>query len=407
LFETRIGSVTRRVLFVADEPALLDGLQRTLHPLRAEWELDFAPGGPAALDRLAEEPADVLVADAHMRAVPVDQFLTEARRRFPTAVRIALTAETDRFKLIRLLSLAHRVLTRPCQPDDLRNAIRRACSLQELLNSPALAAVVGRLGSIPTLPAIYTKIVDELGRPDYSIDAVGELVGQDVGMAAKLIQMANSALVGLRWPISTPAQAVRILGAEWTKSLALAAGIFSRYDPNLLRPFSIEALWDHSRKVANLAGRVAEAEGAGERVVREAALGGLFHDIGRLTLASQLPGPYREVLARIGQDGLTVSAAERAVLGASHAEVGAYLLGLWGLPDAVVEAVAWHHAPSRCPGSGFTPLTAVHAADAVLHPEDGDPDLVYLTRLGVEGRLPEWRALARQAADVAAEKAER
>lgn len=397
--------MTRRVLFVADEPALLDGLQRTLQPLRAEWELDFAEGGAAALDRLADEPADVLVADAHMRAVPVDQFLAETRRRFPTAVRIALTAETDRFKLIRLLSLAHRVLTRPCQPDDLRNAIRRACSLQELLNSPALAAVVGRLGSIPTLPAIYTKIVDELARPDYSIDAVGELVGQDVGMAAKLIQMANSALVGLRWPISTPAQAVRILGAEWTKSLALAAGIFSRYDANLLRPFSIEALWDHSRKVANLAGRIAEAEGAGDRAVREAALGGLFHDIGRLTLASQLPGPYREVLGRIEKDGQPVSDAERAVLGASHAEVGAYLLGLWGLPDGLVEAVAWHHAPSRCPGSGFTPLTAVHAADAILHPEDGEIDLVYLTRLGIERRVPEWRALARHAADVTAEKA--
>ncbi len=394
--------MSRRVLFVADEPALLDGLRLTLHALRAEWELDFAPGGTAALERMAENPADVLVADAHMRTVPADEFLGEARRRFPLAVRIVLTAETDRFKLIRLLSLAHRVLTRPCQPDDLRNAIRRACSLQELLGSPSLVAVVGRLGSIPTLPAIYSRIVDELARPDYSIDAVGELVGQDVGMAAKLIQMANSALVGLRWPISTPAQAVRILGAEWTKSLALAAGIFSRYDPNQLRPFSIEALWDHSRKVAALAGRIAEAEGAGDRAIREAALGGLFHDIGRLTLASQLPGPYREVLARIDQDDLPTSEAEAKVLGSTHAEVGAYLLGLWGLPDAIVEAVAWHHAPSRCPGSGFTPLTAVHAADALLHPEDGGPDLVYLTRLGLERKLPAWRALERAAEEVAA-----
>jgi putative nucleotidyltransferase with HDIG domain len=387
--------MTRRVLFVADETLLLEGLRRMLRPFQREWELHFARGGPDALDRMAEDNFDVLVADAHLQSLPTTDLLTEVRRRSPLTVRIVLAGERDRSRVLGLVSLAHRVLVLPCPADELRTAIRRACSLRDLLASPSLAAVVGRLGNVPSLPALYTRIVEELTRPDYSIEAVGDLVGQDLGMAAKLIQLANSALIGLRWPIATPAQAVRILGAEWTRSLALAAGIFSRYDPTALRPFSIEALWEHSRRVANLAGRIATIERVPERTVREAALGGLFHDIGRLILASQLPGPYREVLGRIEAERLTTVEAERQVLGATHAEVGAYLLGLWGLPDALIEAVAWHHTPSRCPGGSFTALTAVHAADVLSHSEDGEPDMVYLMRLGIERRLPVWTELAR------------
>lgn len=389
--------MTRRVLFVADDFYFLEGLKRTLQPLQAEWELLFVDGGAEALDLMVKAPFGVLVVDAHLQGPTAEELLTEVRRRYPLTVRIILTHENDRFRLIRLVSLAHRVLTKPCHTDDIRHAIRRACSLKELLGSQSLAAVVGRLGNVPSLPVLYTQIVEELTRPDYSIEAVGELVGQDLGMAAKLIQMANSALVGLRWPISTPAQAVRILGAEWTKSLALAAGIFSRYDPTALKPFSIEALWEHSRSVAALAGRIAAAEHAGDRTVRESALGGLFHDIGRLTLASQLPGPYREVLARIEIDGLSTPEAEQQVLGATHAEVGAYLLGLWGLPDQLIEAVAWHHTPSRCPGGSFTALTAVHVADVLVSHEEGELDMAYLTRLGLEGRIEHWTELAHTA----------
>jgi putative nucleotidyltransferase with HDIG domain len=385
--------VSRRVLFAADDADLLGVLDRLLPP-QVGWEPEYAPGGPDALARMDEEPFDVLVADEQLASTSVDELLTEARRRHPRTVRIVLTAEGDRFRLVRLLAVAHRALPRACSAADLQTAIRRACSLRELLSSPSLVTVIGRLGSLPALPGVYTRVVAELARPNYSIEEVGDLVGQDAGMTAKLIQVANSALIGLRWPIATPAQAVRILGSEWTKSLALAAGLFSHTYPVAVQPFSVEALWDHSRQVAALAARIAAAEGAGDGVARDAALAGLFHDIGRLALASQLPGPYREVLGRVERDGLTAQDAEKEVLGATHAEVGAYLLGLWGLPDALIEAVAWHHTPAGCPGGTFTPLTAVHAADAILSAHEGaEVNRVYLTRLGLERRLPAWMEL--------------
>jgi HD-like signal output (HDOD) protein len=190
---------------------------------------------------------------------------------------------------------------------------------------------------------------------------------------------------------------VRILGADLTRTLVLAADLFSRYNPNSLKPFSIEALWDHSQAVGQLASEIAVAERAGERVVRESALAGLFHDIGRLMLASQLPGPYKEVFALMRIESLSAADAERRVLGASHAEVGGYLLGLWGLPDALVEAVAWHHNPLGCPGASFTALTAVHAADAITRAEEGVvPNMEYLTRLGLDDRWETWVQLPKK-----------
>ncbi|MDY3563314.1 HDOD domain-containing protein [Gemmata sp. JC673] len=393
--------MSRRVLVVTDDPAVRRALRDTFAPLVAEWEATFASGAEAVKHLLGARP-DALVLDAHLADNRAAELLTEGRRRNPSMARVVLAAP-GRTEVIGLVTLAHRVLSRQCLPDELVGAIQRAHSLRELLNSPSLAALVGRLTTVPALSAVYTRISEELAFPDFSLATVGGLVAQDLGISAKLLQMANSALVGLRRPASTPSQAVRILGADLTRTLVLAVDLFSHYNPYALRPFSIEALWEHSQAVAELGAAIAAAERAEERVVRESALAGLFLDIGRLTLASQLTGPYKEILALMRHQHLGVVAAETQVLGTSHAEVGAYLLGLWGLPDGLVEAVAWHHQPSGCPGTGFTPLTAVHAADAILLEDEGaEPDWAYLGRLGLRDRYLEWKRLARQRTQVQA-----
>ena len=386
--------MTRRVLFTVESERLRQSLVLMLEPLQREWELHFCNLGRETLARLDDSPFDTLVSDTRLSGIDICDLLGEVRRRHPTTVRIALAGTEDQSLLVRLVTLAHRVLPKPCDAIELHAAIQRAHSLGELLRSQALTAVVGRLGSIPTLSTLYQRIAEELTYPDYSLAAVGDLVAQDVGIAAKVIQLANSALIGLRRPAATPNQAVRILGADLTRTLVLAADLFSRYNPNQLKPFSIEALWTHSQQVAELASRIAAFERAGDKVIREAGLAGLFHDIGRLTLASQLPGPYKEVFSAMRIENLTSAEAERKVLGASHAEVGAYLLGIWGLPDQLVEAVAWHHNPLGCPGTSFTALTAIHAADAILRMDEGHrPDMEYLSRLGLAERFDDWVAL--------------
>jgi putative nucleotidyltransferase with HDIG domain len=385
--------MTGRVLFVTDDSSAQRAFRSALAPVRREWEISVARGADA-LRRLDGPAFDAIVVDARISGIGCFDLIIEARRRFPPTARIVLADEAHTGDLVQFFAIAHRVLPNPYDPLEMLSAIQRAHSLRELLGSPALASVVGRLSSVPALSTLYSRIADELMTPDFSLAAVGELVSQDLGIAAKLLQMANSALVGLRRAATTPNQAVKILGADLTRTLVLAADLFSRYNPNSLRPFSIEALWEHSQKVAELAGMIAQNQRADERVLRESALAGLLHDIGRLTLASQLAGPYKEVLNMIRIENLPVAEAERRVLGTTHAEVGAYLLGLWGLPDALVEAVAWHHNPGGCPGTVFTPLTAVHVADAIVRNAEGaKPDLEYLNRLGLADQWPRWLAL--------------
>ncbi len=383
-----------KVLFVTDDVNAQRAFRQAFAPHQREWEVTVARGGADALRKLDGPGYDTLVADAHLAGVGCAELLLEARRRHPPTARIVLADVHSPVDLVRLVAVAHRVLPKSYDPAELLGAIQRAYSLRELLGNPSLAAVVGRLASVPALSTLYTRIADALMMPEYSLAAVGELVAQDLGIAARLLQMANSALVGLRRPATTPNQAVKILGADLTRTLVLAADLFSRYNPSSLRPFSIEALWEHSQAVAELAGAIALAERADDRLARESALAGLLHDIGRLTLASQLAGPYKEVLSRMRLEGLSADEAERQVLGTTHAEVGAYLLGLWGLPDGLVEAVAWHHNPGGCPGTAFTPLTAVHAADAIVRAEEGaQPDAEYLARLGLSGRWATWLSL--------------
>jgi putative nucleotidyltransferase with HDIG domain len=271
--------------------------------------------------------------------------------------------------------------------------VRRGCALRDLLHNPPLVALVGQLGSLPTPPDLYTRIAAELEKPDGSIAEIGALIARDIGLSAKLLQMANSSLLGLRTRTESPAQAVQILGTETTKALVLVAEVLTRYDASALCPHSIDDLWDHSRSVAELAGAVARAE-ADRATAADARLIGLLHDIGRLIFASQLPNRYRDAIRLARDERLTLVDAEHRVFGASHADVGAYLLALWGLPEPLVEAVAWHHAPGRCPATAFGPLTAVHAAEALLGADEGGPaDADYLRALGMHDRLPVWTKL--------------
>jgi putative nucleotidyltransferase with HDIG domain len=393
--------VTLRILFVDDEPHVLDGLRRTLRGFRQGWDMRFAQGGPAALAALDQGPADVVVSDMRMPGMDGDVLLAEVRRRFPQTVRIVLTGQCTREALVRVSTSAHRILTKPCDPDSLSGAIAQASTLLGVIHSPSLAAAIGRLRSVPSRPDLYARILNALEDPNASLVDLSRICSQDVGVSAKLIQVANSAAFGCKQPASNPLDAVQRIGSDMTKALVLAEGVLTEFDPRAIHPYSLDDVWPHSQAVAALAARIARREAAGAGWLCLVPSAGVLHDIGRLILASTEPELYVAVLRHIHTDRMTVIDAERRVFGATHAEVGAYLLGLWGLPTAIVEAIAWHHTPvpSACPVDGFSLVTAVHAAEAVLGDGEGDgPDLGYLTRLGLAHRLPAWAALAAQPA---------
>jgi putative nucleotidyltransferase with HDIG domain len=152
-------------------------------------------------------------------------------------------------------------------------------------------------------------------------------------------------------------------------------------------------------RVAQLARKIAEIEGADERLVEQTFTAGLLHDVGKLILADNPSIKYLELMARAKEEGRQLVEVEEGTLHATHAEVGAYLLDLWGLPAPLVETVALHHQPAHSAEPGFTSLTAVHVANVLeqetAHETTAGPvnrlDLAYLERLGLGARVEVWR----------------
>jgi HD-like signal output (HDOD) protein len=250
--------------------------------------------------------------------------------------------------------------------------------------------------TLPSLPTLYVEVMDAVHAPNGSLAQVGKIIERDIGMAAKLLQLVNSAFFSLRRHIASPTQAVNLLGLETVAGLILSSHIFACCDQATMAPLALDALWSHSMATAVCARTIARAEHGEPQMVEDAFMAGLLHDAGKLVFAANLPQRYGQARTLAQAQGMAECEAERAVLGATHAEVGAYLLGLWGLPHPIVEALAFHHCPSAGVGRTFSPLTAVHVANALVH--EGNTadaavpvDLEYLAALGLGERLAGWR----------------
>jgi HD-like signal output (HDOD) protein len=390
----------KTLLFVDDEPKVLQGLQRQLRLMRQEWEMTFVGSGREALEFMDARPVDIVVSDMMMPIMDGSQLLSEVVKRYPQTVRIILSGHAEREAVLRLVGPAHQYLSKPCDADELRKAIARAFALRDLLGNERLKQLTTRIKNLPALPALQNQLTEELRKDSPSMEHIGEIISRDIGMTAKILQLVNSAFFGLAQPISNPADAAIYLGLNTIRSLALSVEIFSQYDQKRCKTFSLEVLASHSWTTGVMARCVAQQERQELKFLEQCFLAGLLHDIGQLVLAFGLQEEYSAVIAQAMSQNLPVWQVEQEVFGASHADVGAYLLALWGLPNPIIEAVALHHQPARCAAPEFSPAIAVHAGDVFAHEffrvntEVPGPQLdrAYLTRLGFETRIETWQA---------------
>lgn len=390
-----------RILFVDDEPKVLDGLQRMLRSMRNEWDIDTASSGEEALVKMERAAFDVLVSDMRMPGMDGAQLLTEVMQRYPHVIRIILSGQSDQETILRSVGPTHMYLSKPCDAALLKSTVQRVLALRGILENEELRRLISRLKTLPSLPVAYTEIIAELNKSEPSLERIGTIVARDVAMTAKIMQMVNSAFFGFYSHVSSPMQAVRILGTDKIRSLVLSAHIFSQFANLQVERFGIEALWNHSLRVGLTAKAITLQAGGDALLAEESFMAGLLHDAGRLVLVANLTGDYETMLADLKTSPQALEQAECSRFGASHAEIGAYLFGLWGLANPLLEAIAFHHRPNRAGNPHFSPLTAVHAADAIDQNSYPDPifppaeaDAQYLESLNLGGRLLEWRKLA-------------
>jgi HD-like signal output (HDOD) protein len=390
----------KNILFVDDEPMVLQGLQRQLRHMRNEWNVSFAHGGPEALQFMAANPVDVIVSDMVMPCMDGSQLLNEVSRRHPSTVRIVLSGHAEREAVLRLVGPAHQYLSKPCNADELRNAVGRAFALRDLLGNEKLKKLATRVNCLPALPALYQELTAELQKTEPSIEHIGKIISRDIGMTAKILQLVNSAFFGPAQQVSNTADAVMYLGLITVRSLVLSIQIFSQFEKHGCKLFSFDALSRHSWNTGMAARRIARTERQDARMLDQCFLGGLLHDTGQLILAVGLKEEYASVLQEAKSRNCPLWEVEQEHFGASHGDVGAYLLALWGLPNPIVETVALHHRPGLCFERKFSPVICVHVADVFQHehagtqPESSLPalDMEYLAAIKLADRLDDWRA---------------
>ncbi len=391
-----------RILFVDDEPHVLKGLRRSMMEMDDSWEMVFCDGGAAALDELARQPADVVVSDMRMPRMDGSQLLDEVRKRYPATIRVILSGFAETGSVLKTVGPAHVYLAKPCDLNTLHQAISRPLALRRLLADPALRAAVGEVSSLPSPPELFLRIGDELRSPNASAASVAALLSRDVAMTAEILKMTNSAFFGLGARISTVLQAVRTLGMETIQILVLKVGLFRQFGGNAAAASLLAELNTYGLALGRLAEAVAEAAGDDDTVAKAAQCAGMLSSIGCLIFLERHSERCREVVAT-AVAGSSLAAAERAAYGATHHLVGAYLLGLWGFADVLVEAVAFAAEPSLAPGRDNSVLTALHVATALgprfpLLPDGVEVsaklDMTYLIEARRDGLVRRWQALA-------------
>ncbi len=394
----------KKILFVVLDPRLSAGMAQACAQGGEPFEVRRVANAREALDSLARTPCDIIVAELGLPGTNGGELLAAMRLQHPRCVRLLLAEPRQRELAARYAGEAHQTLPRGVSSNALLNTLVRAGALHDVLNSERLMNLVANLDSLPSMPGLYLALISAMKDPNSTIGSLGQIIARDIGMTARVLQIVNSVVFGLREKIADPGQAATFLGLDTLRSLVLSVGVFSQFEQGEVEEFSVEETWEHSLEVAAFTRAILLAERCDKKLLEEGALAGMMHDCGKLVLASNRAKRLRAAAELSERDGLDRSDTERRIFGASHAGLGAYLLCEWGMPSGVIEAVCFHHDPGRCREQDFSLLTAVHAANCLAH-SDLDAavgaipglDWEYLERLGLARRVPYWLEACRQA----------
>lgn len=390
----------KRLLFVDDEQFVLDALRGALRDMRFEWEMRFVDSGPTALQELQREKYDAIIIDPRMPIMDGTPLLEEVQNHHEDVMRVALSAQSNKESIMHSEVSTHQFLQKPCDTEDLKLRLNLAFNMRDALENGMLKTMVGRLRSIPSLPTLYNELNSALASPDTSLSQLERIIEKDLGMATKILQLANSAFVAARSQVSSVKQAVALIGTNTIRTLAISVHVFSQFEGSSAVKEHLPSLWEHSSAVASLARQIATTENQPGLIREQSFTAGLLHDIGRAILLAELPKEYLPILTQAAADPAEVLPLETEIFGCTHAQIGAYLLSIWGLPPELIHVVALHHRPSDEARSHFSPLTAVHCADVIaaqgtnsVTVADGVLDTEYLERLGLTEKMPLWQNL--------------
>ena len=382
-------TTSKRILFVDDDASVLASLESLLRKDRARWDMVFALGGQRGLEEVRKAPFAVVVADLGMPGIDGATMLNVIRKECPATVRIMLSGHADQASIMRLLPAAHQLLTKPCNAATLRGVIERSFGTINVDRDTKILRVIGGVDKLPTPPDVFFELSRLIQSSSASVSDVARVVTRDLALSAKLLQIVNSPHFGASQVSMSVHQAVGLLGTEQLRCIALTAWLFATPKSATAPMAFLEDIQKSSMRAAMLARTFAAPEHRDDAFTST-----LLHHVGHVVLAlcrgTELPVFSKRV--ELGERALDV---ELDLFGVTHADVGARLLAIWGLPMPIVDVAQFHHDPGSAPESSRRLASIVHVADAIVRePACPDLDLPSLERAGCAELIAGWRATA-------------
>jgi HD-like signal output (HDOD) protein len=382
-----------RVLFVDDDPLALEQIRREISHARLHYDVVFVDSGHAALAALEGDEFDAIVCDLRMPVMDGPTLMGHVRNRYPNVVRVSMSGAVDDTDFMRAMPVTHQFLSKPIVGEALREVIDRSCSLNTILHHQGIRALVGRLNALPATQQTFQALSEAMTQPNTHTADISRIVSKDTALCVKTLQIVNSSFFRRGQAITSIQAAVTFVGMEMIKSLALSACVFNAVDASPVTFKLLRDLQSRSLRKAHFARSLLKDS----RHADEAFTAALLLDIGQAVLALCSPQMFTEVMQICRETNRPAHEVEKEAFGVAHPEVGAYLLGLWGLPLELIEAVAYHHTPSRVKHAQTAMLAAVHVADAVIDATADQPekllnklDAAFVARTGVNRCLTEW-----------------
>lgn len=381
----------KNILFVDDEERILSGFRRSFHDKINEWKMEFVDSGSKAMISLEKQKYNVIISDMRMPNMDGAELLRKVKSVHPDTIRIVLSGQTELEMAIRTVDVAHQFLTKPCEAKYLEDVIKRACSLQDILKNEFAIKLVGKIDKLPAMPKTFQALSKALSNNNVFTDDITAIIEKDIAVTAKILQLANSAFFSLPRRITDISQAVNYIGINTLKNLTFSEGTFNPLESDSSTLLQIEKLHEHSYLCANVAKNMMLDVNQSE----DAFIAGLLHDIGRLIFMVYLPNEYKKVLFFAQTSNLELDVVEKKIFGVSHPQVGAYLLGIWGIPYNIVEAVAYQNDPTKAEHKDFNILSALYVTNCLLQGEKNNKsiNMSYLKRIGVEHLLSQWQLM--------------
>ncbi len=384
---------TKRILFVDDDPALLAGFQNLLYRDRKRWDMVFALGGQRGLDETRKAPFDVVVSDMQMPDVDGAMLLGVIKAESPTTVRIMLTGQVSREVIVRLLPALHQLLLKPCNAATLRGALERSCEGINVDRDTKIRQIIGGVETLPTPPALFFELSRLLSRATTSLRELVDVVSRDPALSAKILQLVNGAYFGNRQVTTSIHQAVTLLGTDQLRYIALTASVFAPPPSSATAERGlIEAIQQTSIRGAKLASALACPSDRDDAFACS-----LLRYIGRVVLAVCRTADLGTCNERVAR-GERSDDVERDLFGVTHADIGARLLAIWGLPATIVDGVQFQHDPGAAPEASRRIAGIVHVADALACEPATEVDEASLERAGCAELVAGWRATAARCA---------